>query len=210
MDFEDLLGGSPDGDHQPITPAPEGRDFNAFKIANVHDIDRGVTINWLAQAFTIPRKQVESKLSQCPVLRAAANGTKVYDFRDAVPFLVKPRIDLRRYLNSLEPKDLPEQLRSEFWSARLKEQKARLNARQLWRDEDVQEAFGAIFKLIKDTVQLWTDSIDETTGITDDQREVLDELARNLLAEIGNTIEGYCRAEKVRSQIAEFDDGDDL
>lgn len=207
--FADLLGTAPPTLEDEIDPAPHGRHFS-FKLADVHEVNRGVTIPWLCQAFKMHRTTVESKLAGCPVLRTGRNGSKVYDLRNAASYLVDPRLDIAEYMRSLEPKDLPEQLRSEYWSSRLKEQKARQNAGDLWLTEDVQAAFGDIFKLIKDTAILWTDSIDETHGLTDDQRSTIDDLVRELLFQIGEAVAGYTRGKRTPSQAAELGDGEDV
>ncbi|RID91899.1 hypothetical protein D2N39_11735 [Gemmobacter lutimaris] len=210
--FADLLGAEPEDDFDPGTeyapPAPSGKDFRTLKPSHVHELDRGVTINWLAQAFLKPRKDVEKLLARCPILRMGPNSSKIYDFRVAAAFMVPPRVSVKDYIKNLEPKDLPERLRSEFWSARLKEQKARLIARELWRSEDVQAAFGDVLKLIKDTVLLWTDTVEESSGITDEQRAILDELSRDLLARVGDSIDSYCTGSaQFPSQESELEDG---
>lgn len=203
MIFADILGD--DYEATITTPAPEGLEFRSLKNAYVHDLERGVTTMWLAQAFRLPRKQVEHQLAKCPVMRTGPQNARIYDFRVAVSYMVRPRIDLKQYLEGLEPRDLPEQLRSEFWGARLKEQKARHNAKDLWRSEDVVAAFGELFKMIKDTAILWPDTIDESTGLTDKQREMLDESVRQLLSQIGDTVLAYTVSKNTPSQESEFE-----
>lgn len=203
MSFYDLLGNMPDDDDG----ASYGRKFSLDN-TKAHEIDRGVSIPWLCQAFRIPRSRAEKKLIGAPVLRASSRGSKVYDLSVAASYLIEPRYDIAAYLAELSPKDLPENLRSEYWSARLKEQKARLIARDLWHSEDVQRAFGEVFKLIKDKVTLWTDELDESRGLTSDQITVLDDYARELLASIGDAILAHTRKSRTPSQEAEFDEDD--
>lgn len=215
LDFDDILGGAPAPQHDPEPEdaddgAPVGREFRSLKTQFVHDLDRGVSIAWLAQAFTLGRKEVELKLNNCPVLRTGKGGSRLYDLRVATQYLVKPKIDVATYLESLDPKDLPERLRAAYWSARITEQKARSNARQLWHDEKVQAAFGEMFKLIKDTIRLWTDTIDESTGLSVPQREMLDNLSHDLLTQIHETVAKYCDKQKTPSQEVEFEDKGDL
>ncbi len=65
--FDDLLG---EVDERPeIAPAPYGRDFS-LKFVDVHEVERGVTVPWLCQAFTMPKTQVEAKLKDCPAIRS--------------------------------------------------------------------------------------------------------------------------------------------
>lgn len=207
--FDDLLGDEPQEDSAP--PLDSGRGFEKYlKTSYVHELQRGVTINWLMQAFGMNRRQVLNRLADCPVLRAGQNGTKVFDFRVACAYLIDPRVNVKKYIENLDPKELPENLRSEYWSARIKEQKARLNAEGLWLTQDVQAAFADVFKMVKETVTLWTDTVDESTGLTSEQVEIVDRLGRALLNEIDATVKTYTTRHKTRSQVQEFDEADDV
>jgi len=208
--FDDLLGNEPDEENS-APPLDSGRGFEKYlKTSHVHELQRGVTINWLMQAFGMNRRQVLSRLANCPVLRAGQNGTKVFDFRIACQYLVDPKINVKKYIDNLDPKELPENLRSEYWSARIKEQKARLNAEGLWLTQDVQAAFAEVFKMVKETVTLWTDTVDESTGLTAEQVEIVDRLGRALLNDIDQTVQTYTKQGRTRSQIQEFDEVDDV
>ena len=205
MSFYDLLGDLPDDNDG----APYGRKFS-LENNSVHAVTRGVSIPWLCQAFQMPRSRVEKKLIGAPVAGTSQRGSKIYDLSVAASYLIEPRYDVAAYISTLEPKDLPENLRSEFWSARLKEQKARLVAKDLWHSSDVKRAFGEVFKLIKDKVTLWTDELDESRGLTPEHIAVLDDYARDLLASIGDAISGYTHSTKTTSQEAEFPEEDDF
>lgn len=208
--FDDLLGDEPsEEDTAPALDSGRGIE-KFFKTSHVHELQRGVTINWLMQAFRMNRRQILHRLADCPVLRAGQNGTKVFDFKTACAYIVDPKVNVKKYIENLDPKELPEALRSEYWSARIKEQKARLNAEGLWRTEDVQTAFGEVFKLFKETVTLWADTLDETTGLSHEQVEIIDGLARSLLNEVDAAISNYAKEGRTRSQIQEFDEGDDV
>lgn len=212
MNFEDLLGtdSEPVGGNE-IDPAPEGKEFRSLQSAYVHDLERGVTISWLAQAFKMPRHKVEKRLIGCPVMKAGTHGAKIYHFATACAYMVDPRVDVRRYIENMDRSELPEQLRMEYWSARQKEQVVRRNAGELWRDEDVLGAFGSVMMLIKDTVKLWTDQVEKRVGVTDEQRDLLDDLSRDLLQQIGDKVESYCKKDKTPSQEIEFEiEVDDL
>ena len=203
MSFYDLLGDLPDDDDG----ASYGRKFS-LENGDAHGVTRGVGIPWLCQAFKMPRSRIEKKLIGAPVLRLSNRGSKIYDFAVAMSYLVDPRYDVGAYVATLEPKDLPENLRSEFWSSRLKEQKARLIARDLWHSNDVKAAFGEVFKLIKDKVTLWTDELDETKGLTSEQIAILDDYSRDLLASIGDAMLAYTQSTKTVSQEGEFPEAD--
>jgi hypothetical protein len=204
IDFSDIFG-----EDRHDAPAETGEKFKALKPAYVHELDRGITTTWLCQAFTLPRKRVEQLMVKCPVLRIGQNNARIYDFRVAMGFMVKPRMNLKTYLEGLEPKDLPEQLRSEFWGARLKEQKARQIAGDLWLSSDVVASYGELFKLIKSTMMLWPDSLQENTDLNNEQRDLLDDMVGDLLSQIGDVVLHYTENKHTPSQASEFDVDED-
>lgn len=201
--FEDLLGGGPAEADLPV--APHGREFS-LKVADVDAIQRGVTVPWLCQAFTLGKTQVLAKLAGCPAIRTTASGTKIYDLRVAAGYLVKPKLDLKSYIANLDPKDMPERLKREFWASKLAEQRWRRQAGELWASEDVIAVFGEVFKLIKSKTQLWADNVDGIDALTDPQREAISELVSDLLASIFKSLEDLETGRTTPSQIAEGDD----
>lgn len=205
--FDDLLGG---GEEEPdVQPAPYGRDFS-LKMGDVHEIERGVTVPWLCQAFTLGRGTVETKLVDCPALRTGKHGGKVYDLRVAAAYLVKPKLNVARYIKNLKKEDLPPQLKREFWAARLSEQKWRVQAGELWPSDDVMAVFGETFKSIKETTMLWAGTLEESVGLTDEQRELLIELVDGLLDNMHKSLVDVASISATRSQLKEIDEEDGI
>ena len=207
--FADLIGGveEPPDFEEPYNTASTGRDFT-LTFGSVHEIDRGVTIPWLCQAFTMPRKTVLKLIEPCPVLRIQSNA-KVYDLRVVAAYLVRPRVDLKTYINSLESKDLPDHLRREFWAAKLAEQRWRAQAGELWSSEDVIAVFGEVFKLIKSKTQLWANTIDSVESLSNIQRDTLTDLVDELLGAVFKSLEDLESGKATPAQIAEADDDDE-
>lgn len=204
--FEDLLGEDED-DHDSILPK-HGREFS-MKMNSVHELERGVTIPWLCQAFNMPRNIVIRKLGGCPILRLHKNGGKVYDFATAASYLVKPRINVKKYIETLDRKDLPQHLQKEFWAAKLAEQRWRKQAGELWASEDVIAVFGEVFKLIKNRTRLWQNSIAAVEALTPAQTEVLQTLTDDLLDKIFQSLEALESGQATASQLAEADEEED-
>lgn len=202
--FDELLGESEPVPEE-LKPAPHGRDFS-LKMGDVHLIERGVTLAWLCQAFTMGRSVVQAKLADCPAIKTFRHGSKLYDLRVAAAYLVKPKLDVTSYIKNLDPKDLPEKLKREFWAAKLAEQRWRKQAGELWASEDVIAVFGEVFKLIKGKSQLWEDSLDTVEVLSDLQRETLSELVNDLMAQIFKMLEDLESGRATASQIAEADD----
>lgn len=200
--FDDLLG-MPDE----IETAPVGREFS-LKLDKLFEIQRGVTLQWLVQAFAVPRSVAVKRLAKCPPIKTHRNGAKVYDFRVAVTYMVEPKVSIHEYIQKLDPKQLPPQLKREFWAAKIAEQRWRKDAGQLWSSEDVITVFGEVFKLIKSKTQLWGDSVDTVEALSDVQRETINELVHDLLSQIFKSLEDLESGRATPSQLAEADDDD--
>jgi hypothetical protein len=223
-DIDDLLGG-PQEDEDDLLGASEfaeieddedglpvaiggARASKSLSLAGANLVQRGVTAGWFASVLGIGRTTVNRKLADVTPKRTAPNGMKLYDVRTTMPYLVLPH-DLKNILARMSPKDLPERLRKDYWTARKAEQSVRETARDLWRSDDVHRALGDIAKLVKDTVTLWTDDIDESVGLSAEQIEVLDRLSRDLLLKINQSVMQYVQNGVTRSQEIEFDEGED-
>lgn len=219
-DDDDLLGSLPDdeGDFDYIEdedddalPGAKGGRFakRSLAEAGTNLVQRGVTVGWLASVLGIGRTTVQRKLADVAPKRIYGNNTKLYDVRGVLPLFILPN-DIKGIIARMNPKDLPERLRKEYWTARKAEQAVRETARDLWRSDDVHRALGDIAKLTKDTITLWTDDVDEAVGLTAEQVEVLDRLTRDLLTKINHAVLEYVEKGVTRSQEQEFDEEDDV
>jgi hypothetical protein len=202
--FDDLLGDSSQSSPSPIY-VPTEEEFST-KTGRLHDVMAGVSIQWLSIAFGMSKPNIAKKLSRCPSVATHRNGAQIYDLKTAAAFLIPPKTDVRAYLRGLKPDDLPEQLKSEFWAARLKEQKWRAQAGELWPSDSVIHVLGEVFKTIKQTAQLWTDTVDETDALTDAQRDLLRKMIDDLLDSIHVSLKGVNAHSETQSQLAEIDD----
>ncbi len=199
-DLDDLLGTR--------TIRKKSADAEAFstKTTDLHRVVGGVSVPWLMRAFRMGRGKVETALRECRPLGTHPNGGLIYDLAEAASYLVKPKHDLQALLKTITAKDLPEELREGFWSAKLKEQKFRVLAGELWPTPAVLEVFGETFQSIKSAVQLWTDTVEETVGVTDEQRDLLMKLSDMLLNEIRAKLVVQAKSNATESQLAELAD----
>jgi hypothetical protein len=211
---DDLLGSIEDleiidEDDDDLPVATGGRAASkSMTVAGATLVQRGVTPGWLAAVLGIGRTTVNRKLADVAPKRVHATGAKLYDVREVLPHFILPH-DIKGILARMNPKDLPERLRKDYWTARKAEQAVRENARDLWRSDDVHRALGDIAKLVKDTITLWTDDVDEAVGLTPEQVEVLDRLTRDLLLKINHSVMEYVEKGVTRPQESEFDEEDD-
>lgn len=186
----------------------------------VEDMLAGVTVSWLSQVFGMDPKTVKAKLADCPPLHRRKAGY-VYSLPVACQYLVRPAISPEQYIKTMKPSDLPSHFQQTFWDAALKRQKWEENAGQLWRTEKVIEVLGHTFQTIKFTLQLFPDTLERQTGLSDEQRTILttllDQLQQDiyvaLVQQAKDTQTGSQKSElpgMVDNEDGEYDDAMDL
>lgn len=170
----------------------------------------GVTVAWLSEAFNMPAATVRYRLRTCPVKTSRMRGEKMrvtlYDLRTAARFLVAPAFSTKEYMRALKAGDLPGTLQQSIWDAMLKRQKWEENAKMLWRTDDVRAVLGSTFQSIKFNMQLWVDTIERNTEITDRQREVLLEQVDALQQEIFDSLVKKAAESKTGPQTVELEE----
>ncbi|SON54329.1 hypothetical protein HDIA_0788 [Hartmannibacter diazotrophicus] len=165
----------------------------------------GVSVDWLAAAFGMNRKDVASALRPCPI-KSRKGVRKFYDLRTAAGYLVRPERELSAALASLKADDLPERLRESFWNAKMKELKFRAAAGDLWSTASVLDVLGETFKAIKKATQLWADTVEESLGLTPDQRNLVVELSDRLMSDIQTSLVHQAQSSATESYLATLDD----
>lgn len=200
-DLEDLLG-TTERLMDRRREKPKLKQIRTLTADDVRDCYTGVTVNWLMQAFQMSREDVRKRVAACAPLRYDGNNRPVYDFREAASYLVKPKIDIQTYIKQLKPKQLPNEMQTEYWSARLKQQNWEVKAGKLWRTEDVVDLFSEMFKNIKQTCQLFPDTIERESGLTEPQRKRIVELVDALQQEIYESVVELSKKRKTPSSVA--------
>ena len=129
-----------------------------------------VGVAFLAKVLGMHNETVAKRLrTVTPVGHAGtAQNRPLYDFKTVVPYLVKPKMDIRTYLRSLNPADMPQNISKAFWEAERIRTKALLEAGEAWPTEAVLDRFGKLFMMIKDRIPLITEGMRDE-GLTDDQ-----------------------------------------
>jgi hypothetical protein len=168
---------------------------------------KGVTVAWLAEALDMPEASVRYRLRNCPVKMTRQRGekmqVKLYDLKVAMRYLVAPAFSTKEYMRSLKRGDLPPQLQESVWNAMLKRQKWEENAQQLWRTEAIREVLGETFQSLKFTLQLWVETVERQTELTDKQRAVIVGMVDALQADM---YEGLVKNMHDRSTGPQFSD----
>ena len=169
---------------------------------NIELVMKGVTVTWLAQAFGMSPVTVKTKLRDCPH-KGEAKAGYLYDIRDAAPHLVKPIHDMKTYLKTVRPEELPAKLQEKYWSALMRRIKYEERAGMLWRTEKVLFVLGETFQTIKFSLQLWADNLERATGITSEQREYLRHMVDGLQDEIYSKLKELEKESKTSHVLGE-------
>ena len=170
---------------------------------HITQVARGVSVNWLAQVFSMHPKDVTRRLKECPpIVRRRQTGQSIYDVAVAAEYLVKPRFNVEEYMRTMKIEELPTRLQEGFWAAALKRQKWEENAGRLWRTEQVVALYSETFLMITNTMRMWVDDLDAVTLVTPEQRKALEDAVTGLQKQISKSIQDLQR--KTPPQIVEL------
>jgi formate dehydrogenase maturation protein FdhE len=96
-------------------------------------------------------------------------------------------------MKSLKKSELPTHLQEAYWAAKRHQQKYEMDAKQLWRTEQVYEALGEVFKKIKGAVSIWPDMIEDIRFLTEAERKMLTDACDGLLQGVKDSLTGMER-----------------
>lgn len=156
-----------------MTDSPAKLPEQGVPLPDWQEFRRPVNVTFLMNVFGMERRTIQVKLLNLAAVGHERGNTPLYDFRQAAAHLVKPIGNLAEQLKSFRVQDLPTHLQAPYWEAMLKRQKYEQVAGNLWRTEDVLDVFGEVFIRIRDSLQLWPETLAESGDFTDDQRAKL-------------------------------------
>lgn len=159
--------------------------------------------------FRMEAATVLKRLGDCPVRSWSKNvrgrPTPLYDRVEAAAYLVKPRIDLVRYLSTLNSNNIPPHINKTFWDAMNARLKWEANAKQTWRDEDVLEVLGATAIMIREVSLLWVDQLPDKVNLSGENHKALRAAVSDLLEQIKTRLEDLPKERKTTSVAATVD-----
>lgn len=196
-DILDLIGPPA----EPVTPpAPE---------PTMADFFRPQSANWMARVFRMAPATAAKRLAECPVKDWSKNprGSPIalYDFVEAAGYLVKPKVDLVKYLSSLNSNNIPPHINKTFWDAMNARAKWEANARETWRDEDVLAVLGSVAILIREVSLLWVDQLPDKVSISDENHGALRAAVADLLEQVKVRLEDMPKQRRTESVVATVD-----
>jgi hypothetical protein len=138
----------------------------------------GVPITTLGEIFGLDHKEVNKRLTGriAPVANTKGQKGLRYRVRDAAPFLCEMKMDPEEMIKNITPSKLPPALQDAFWKAQNSRQKWEENRGDLWRTARVFEVVSGAFKVIRLTLMMLTDTIQQRTALSDEQRKIIQEV----------------------------------
>lgn len=138
-----------------------------------------------------------------PVGHAGGSQNRpLYDFATVVGFLVKPKMDIRTYLRSLNPADMPTSISKVFWEAERIRNKTLLETGEAWPTEAVLEVMSQGWKMVADRIPLIIEGMREE-GLTDDQMKVLETVCDQFRTDLHEALVDLPRKQTTPSRLAE-------
>lgn len=159
-----------------------------------------VSITFLAQILKMERRTVIKRLAGLEPIGQHRGNVPLYDFRQAMQYLVTPKVDVAEAIRKMGTDDLPVSLQKDVWDAKLKSQKWMIQAGELWRTEDVLEVLGEAFQRLKTTTQLWIDQVGDNNMLSPEARQELTELVDALQTDLHRSL---CKMPEEKATLAQ-------
>lgn len=148
---------------------------------------KGLPVSTIARLFRMEVDTVRRKIRDLKPV-GERNGYPLYNVAEAAEFLVQPKVDLEAYLKKLRPQDMPQGIQKQFWDAQNGRLKFMADAGHLWRTDRVQHVVADAFKVIRQRVLLFADTVDRQTGLEEAQRAIVQNMADGLLNDLHDAI----------------------
>lgn len=170
------------------------------------ELKRPVSKNFIAQVFDMDPATVTKRLLTCPPLTSPGDQRPLYDFKQAVAYLVEPKMDIEKYIKNLDPNRMPNHINKVFWEAARVRLKFMIEAGDAWLTGEVLDVFGLVFMTIKDRMQLWTETLRERGGLSDETLARMTQMIDALQEDLHQQLLDIPKQRQTRSIVAEHSD----
>lgn len=163
----------------------------------------GVSIDWICRALRLGKNYVSRRLSGVKPVGLGMHEIRLYDLKEAVAHLVPAKVTLDQVKDELTADDLPQHLQETYWNAKLKEQRWRERAGELWRTEDVITLYGETLQDIRSKLSIIVSRAEKEVGIGDAQVIALEQLVSEVQQDIYEHVAKIASTRKIRNQLLE-------
>ena len=153
-------------------------------------IHKGATASDLGYNFGGNAKEVQKKIvGKVAPITAPDEFPVRWRIKDVAAFLCDlTHIDPEEYIKNLTPATLPPKLQDAFWKAQRSRQEFEKERGLLWAHERVVETLADALKPLRMTILMFQDTLGQHTDLTDRQRQLLDDIAHGLLADLRSAL----------------------
>jgi len=159
--------------------------------------------NFLARIFNMDPMTVNKRLRKAkPVMvYGDVSKRKLYDFKTACEYLLKPKMDIDTYLATLNAADMPNVINKVYWEAKRIKLKFEIEAGQAWATDDVIEVLGGMAMAIKSHTQLWVERLRDL-GLSDEQSAKFATMVDAYNADLHEKLVAMPKQRQTRSRLA--------
>lgn len=154
-------------------------------------IYEGVPVTTLGEIFGLDHKEVNKRITGRVTAVGGSGKILRYRIRDAAPYLCEMNTDPEEMLKRLSAMKLPPVLQDAFWKAQISRQKWELTRGELWKTERVFEVIASAFKVVRMTILMFTDTVEQRTELTEEQRRIIMSLGDGLLESLNKTLQDH-------------------
>ena len=141
----------------------------------------GATVTDLSVIFDMTPPEINRRIVGKIVPVTASGKVPRYRIRDAAPYLCNVVFDIEEFLKNMSPAKLPPALQDAFWKAQRTRQEFERDKGLLWDDTRVKEVLGEVFKTFRMTVLMFTDTVEQQSELSPQQRMIIQGLGDGLL-----------------------------
>ena len=155
---------------------------------------QGITIPDIASLYGISHEDVKAALKFVKPMRGAQIRTAVYGLWEAMGALRGEDSSgvstdqIADYIAKMKPSQLPVALQSEFWSAQTKRLKYQEEVGDLWRTAAVQRVVADLLRIVRQSMTLMKDNVDQQTALTPRQAALVQGIADAVLGEMRDAV----------------------
>lgn len=154
----------------------------------VNFIYDGVPATTLAEIFGLDHKEVNKRIAGRVEPVKSKDKYVRYRIRDVAPYLCEMKIDPEEMIKNISPSKLPPALQDAFWKAQLSRQKYQKERGDLWNTERVFKVVSDAFKVIRLTILMFVDTVEQRTQLSDEQRRIIQQLGDGLLESLEKAV----------------------
>lgn len=149
---------------------------------------RPVSANFLSKIVGKQVRQIERRLEKCPVadwtVTTQGNQTPLYNFLDAMAYLIPPRGNIEDWFAQQNAASLPPYVNKMWWDSAHQRNRVMLQSNDLWTTESVMAVFGEIAMLIRQEVKMWVEDLPEKELLNDQQYNALIDATNRLIDDV--------------------------